>query len=190
MEMTEEQRIPVDQQKVWAALNDPEIIKACIPGCESIDRTGENHYRLTVLAAVGPVRARFQGAMSMTDLNPPRSYNLVFEGQGGLAGFAKGDAAVTLQPAGSDTLLTYTARAQVGGKLAQIGSRMIDSAARKMADQFFTNFKAILAPDQEATSLAAADHGTSPWLAGAIAGTIAGAIAGAVVVMAAVYLFP
>lgn len=188
MQMTEQHRIPVAQQKVWSALNDPEVIRACVPGCESIEQSGENQYRLTVLAAVGPVRARFQGIMTMTNLNPPRAYNLVFEGQGGMAGFAKGDATVELEPAGGETLLTYSAKAQVGGKLAQIGSRMIDTAARKMADQFFANFKASLAPGQEPVTTA--PRGTSTWVAGAIAGALAGAIAGALVVIAAVYLFP
>lgn len=175
MEMTGEQRIPVGQKAVWNALNDPEVIKACVPGCESIEKTGENEYRLTVLAAVGPVRARFQGAMKMTDLKPPSSYNLVFEGQGGMAGFAKGDAGVELVPASDETVLKYTAKAQVGGKLAQVGSRMIDTAARKTADQFFTNFNARVTPGAGQAASPAKTTGTGTgtpswvWAVGAVA---------------------
>lgn len=146
MEMTGEQRIPVPQQRVWEALNDPEILKACIAGCESITRVSEVEYKVVMTAAVGPVKAKFNGKLTLGDLNPPESYSLAFEGSGGAAGFGKGTARVALTPDGQGTLLTYTATATVGGKLAQIGSRLIDGVARKMADDFFMKFNATVAP--------------------------------------------
>jgi carbon monoxide dehydrogenase subunit G len=147
MEMSGEQRIPLSQQQVWEALNDPEILKACIPGCESIERVSDNEYKVAMTAAVGPVKAKFSGKLLLADLDPPNAYSLAFEGSGGAAGFGKGSAQVRLVPEGSDaTLLTYKASASVGGKLAQIGSRLIDGVARKMADDFFERFNNIVAP--------------------------------------------
>jgi uncharacterized protein len=146
MEMTGEQRIPVPQQRVWEALNDPEILKACIAGCESITRVSDVEYKVVMTAAVGPVKARFNGKLVLAELNPPDSYSLSFEGSGGAAGFGKGSARVALAPDGDGTVLTYTAAATVGGKLAQIGSRLIDGVARKMADDFFVKFNATVAP--------------------------------------------
>jgi uncharacterized protein len=146
MEMTGEQQIPLPQQRVWEALNDPEILKACIPGCESITRVSDTEYKVVMTAAVGPVKAKFNGKLLLADLNPPQSYSLAFEGSGGAAGFGKGTARVSLAPAGGGTLLSYTAHATVGGKLAQIGSRLIDGVARKMADDFFEKFNATIAP--------------------------------------------
>lgn len=146
MEMTGEQRIPVPQQQVWEALNDPEILKACIAGCESITRISDVEYKVVMTAAVGPVKAKFNGKLILGDLNPPDSYSLAFEGSGGAAGFGKGSAQVALTPDGKGTLLTYRAAATVGGKLAQIGSRLIDGVARKMADDFFVKFNATVAP--------------------------------------------
>ncbi|WP_028217224.1 CoxG family protein [Paraburkholderia oxyphila] len=141
MELTESHTLPVPQQRAWEALNDTAILKACIPGCESIDADGENAYAVALTAAVGPVKARFKGRMQLADIDAPRSYTIQFEGQGGAAGFGKGDARVTLEPAGEDaTTLSYTASAQVGGKLAQIGSRLVDGAARKIAAEFFKRF--------------------------------------------------
>jgi carbon monoxide dehydrogenase subunit G len=140
MEMSGAQSVPAPQDKVWAALNDPELLKACIPGCESIESTGDNAYKIVMAAKVGPVSARFNGKMQLADLNPPNSYTLSFEGQGGAAGFAKGKAEVKLSPEGSGTQLAYTVGAQIGGKLAQIGSRLIDGAAKKTADAFFAAF--------------------------------------------------
>lgn len=141
MEMTGEQLIAVSQETTWQALNDPEVLKACIPGCESIVPAGENQFDVALTAKVGPVSAKFKGKLTLSDLNPPHSYNLSFEGQGGVAGFAKGGAQVTLTPNDEGTRLTYAAKASVGGKLAQIGSRLIDGAAKKLADQFFSAFK-------------------------------------------------
>ena len=141
MEMTGEQQIPVSQDKTWHALNDLDVLKACIPGCESIEASAENEYDVVLTAKVGPVSAKFKGKLKLGDINPPHSYNLTFEGQGGVAGFAPGSAQVNLTPKGeSKTRLGYAVKASVGGKLAQIGSRLIDGAARKLAEQFFSAF--------------------------------------------------
>jgi hypothetical protein len=140
MEMTGEQLVPAPQQVVWNALNDPEMLKACVPGCESIDPIGENEYQVLMVARVGPVSAKFKGKLTLSDINPPNSYSIAFEGQGGAAGFAKGGASVRLSPEGQQTKLAYDTKANVGGKLAQIGSRLVDAAARKVADDFFKNF--------------------------------------------------
>ncbi|MBN3804666.1 carbon monoxide dehydrogenase subunit G [Paraburkholderia sp. Ac-20336] len=159
MELTETHTLPVGQQQTWDALNDTEILRACIPGCESIDPDGENAYLVALSASVGPVRARFKGRMQLTEIDAPTSYTIVFEGQGGAAGFAKGNAHVSLE-AESDTAtkLSYTANAQVGGKLAQIGSRLVDGAARKIAGEFFKRFSAQLSGEN---SEAAADGSAS-----------------------------
>ncbi|SEI51055.1 CoxG family protein [Paraburkholderia diazotrophica] len=141
MELTETYTLPVSQQRAWDALNDTEILRASIPGCDSIEPDGDNAYAVTLSAAVGPVKARFKGRMELTDIDAPHTYTIVFEGQGGAAGFGKGKTHVTLEPDGDDaTKLTYTAHAQVGGKLAQIGSRLVDGAARKLAGEFFRRF--------------------------------------------------
>jgi carbon monoxide dehydrogenase subunit G len=146
MEMTGEQLIPLPQQQVWEALNDPAIIKACIPGCESIEKVSDAEYKVVMTAAIGPVKAKFNGKLLLTDLKPPHSYSIAFEGSGGAAGFGKGAAQVSLRPEGSGTRLTYKATASVGGKLAQIGSRLIDGVAKKMSDDFFARFNATVAP--------------------------------------------
>jgi carbon monoxide dehydrogenase subunit G len=146
MEMTGEQLIPVPQQKVWDALNDPEVLKACIPGCETIERVSDTEFKVALTAAVGPVKAKFNGKLQLADVKPPNSYTLSFEGSGGAAGFGKGGAAVALSPDGAGTKLAYTAKATVGGKLAQVGSRLIDGVAAKMANDFFSRFNQHLAP--------------------------------------------
>lgn len=147
MEMTSTRIVPAPPAAVWAALNDPEALKAAIPGCESMERSGDDEWRATMAAKVGPVSARFAGTMKMTESTPPTGYTLKFEGQGGAAGFANGEAKVTLAPTeGGQTALTYVVKAQVGGKLAQIGSRLIDGAAAKIANDFFERFSAQLAP--------------------------------------------
>jgi carbon monoxide dehydrogenase subunit G len=145
MEMTGEQLIPVPQEKVWRGLNDPEVLKACIAGCESIEKVSDNEYKVIIVAAVGPVKAKFTGKLLLSDLNPPNSYSLSFEGSGGAAGFGKGGAQVSLKTEGAATRLSYSAKASVGGKLAQVGSRLIDGVARKMADDFFAAFNEKLA---------------------------------------------
>lgn len=139
MDMTGEYRIPAPRQTVWEALNDPEILKACIPGCESLEKNGDE-MTAAVVAKIGPVKAKFAGKVRLENLNPPTSYSIVGEGQGGVAGFAKGGADVALVDDGAGTILTYTAKAQVGGKLAQLGSRLIDGTAKMMAEQFFSAF--------------------------------------------------
>ena len=156
MEMTNTRLVPAPVDAVWRALNDPAALKACIPGCESLERTGEDEWQATLAARVGPVSAKFSGRMRMTDSTPPTGYTLKFEGQGGAAGFANGEARVTLAPAPQDqTTLTYVAKAQVGGKLAQIGSRLIDGAAAKLADEFFEKFGAQFAPVPSGGALSA-----------------------------------
>jgi carbon monoxide dehydrogenase subunit G len=163
MEMTGEQLIPVPQQRVWEGLNDPEVLKACIPGCDTIERISDTEYRVAMTAAVGPVKAKFNGKLLLADLNPPNSYTLSFEGSGGAAGFGKGGAQVALAPEGAGTKLSYKATAQVGGKLAQVGSRLIDGVAKKMADEFFQRFNLRLAgpaPAREAAIIVE----KGPWL--------------------------
>ena len=136
MEMKGEQLIPVSQDNVWRGLNDPEVLKACIPGCETIDRVSDTEYKVALTVAVGPVKAKFAGKLVLSNLNPPTSYSLAFEGSGGAAGFAKGSAEVSLKSEGSSTRLAYSTKANVGGKLAQIGSRLIDGVAMKTAKKF------------------------------------------------------
>ena len=142
MEMTGEQLIPQSQDVTWKALNDTAVLKACIPGCESIEQTGDNEYHLVMTARVGPVSAKFKGRMTLSDIVAPHSYRLVFEGQGGVAGFAKGEASVNLTPQEGGTKLAYAVKAMIGGKLAQVGSRLIDGVAKKIAGEFFTAFNA------------------------------------------------
>ena len=152
MEMTGEQLIPLGQNHVWVALNDPGVLKICIPGCEMIEKVADNEYKVAMTAAVGPVRAKFTGKLVLSNIVPPRSYSLAFEGSGGAAGFGKGGADISLSPEGAGTKLSYTARAQVGGKLAQVGSRLIDGVAKKMADDFFVRFKETLVGAQAASA--------------------------------------
>ena len=140
MEMTGEQLINASQATTWAALNDPEMLKACVPGCETIDRLAENEYQVLMVARIGPVSAKFKGKLALSDLKPPHSYAIAFEGQGGAAGFGKGSAQVQLAPDGEGTKLSYQVKASVGGKLAQIGSRLVDAAARKLSQDFFAAF--------------------------------------------------
>ncbi len=140
MEMTGEQLIPQSQAVTWKALNDTEVLKACIPGCESIEQCGDDEYQLVMIAKVGPVSAKFKGKMKLLDIVAPDSYRLTFEGQGGVAGFAKGEASVKLSPQDGGTKLAYAANAMIGGKLAQVGSRLIDGVAKKIAGEFFTKF--------------------------------------------------
>jgi uncharacterized protein len=146
MDMTGERRIPAARQKVWEGLNDPEILKESIPGCQEIEKVSDTEFTAKVRAKVGPVSANFAGKVALSDLDPPNGYTISGEGTGGVAGFAKGGAKVTLEEENGETVLRYTVQAQVGGKLAQIGSRLIDATARKMADQFFTKFVDVMSP--------------------------------------------
>ncbi len=140
MEMASEQRIPASREAVWSALNDTEVLKAAMPGCESFEAVGENQFSAQVTTKVGPVKARFKFNVALTDVDPPNGYTINGEGQGGAAGFAKGSASVSLAEDGDGTLLSYSVKANVGGKLAQLGSRLIDGTAKKLADEFFGNF--------------------------------------------------
>ena len=142
MEMKGARVVPTDVDTTWRALNDPEVLRACIPGCESIDRVSDTEYRLVMTARVGPVSAKFSGRLVLADIDAPRAYTLKFDGQGGAAGFANGTAKVELSPADGGTRIDYAVNAQVGGKLAQIGSRLIDGAAAKVVDDFFARFVA------------------------------------------------
>ena len=140
MEMTGEQLVPLPQQATWEALNDTQILKECVPGCDTLEKISDNQYQLTMTSRIGPVSARFKGVMTLQDVDAPNGYTMVFEGQGGVAGFAKGQATVTLEPEGEATRLSYAVKAMVGGKIAQLGARLIDGVARKLADQFFKCF--------------------------------------------------
>jgi len=156
MEMKGSRVVPADVDTTWRALNDPEVLRECIPGCESIDQVSDTEYRLAMTARVGPVSAKFGGRLALADIDAPRSYTLKFEGQGGAAGFANGSARVELAPAEAGTRIDYAVNAQVGGKLAQIGSRLIDGAAAKVADDFFARFVARAGGGPPATTEAAA----------------------------------
>jgi carbon monoxide dehydrogenase subunit G len=149
MEMSGEQLVPASQQETWKALNDPAVLKQCVPGCESIDPIAENQYQVLMVARVGPVSAKFKGKLTLSDVKPPNSYAIAFEGQGGPAGFAKGGAQVRLKEENHQTRLSYDVKASVGGKLAQIGSRLVDAAAKKVADDFFKNFNARFAKHEK-----------------------------------------
>jgi carbon monoxide dehydrogenase subunit G len=140
MDMTGERRIAAPRQAVWEGLNDTEILRASIPGCESLEKTGDNQMKAVAAVKLGPISARFNGAVTLTDIDAPNSYTIMGEGQGGVAGFAKGGAKVFLTDDEGATLLKYAVHAQVGGKLAQLGARLIDATAKQMAEQFFRKF--------------------------------------------------
>jgi len=151
MDMSGSHRITASREEVWAALNDPAILKQCIPGCEEIEKQSDTEMTAKVTAKVGPVKAKFAGKVTLSDIDPPNGYTITGEGTGGAAGFGKGGASVRLQPDGDGTtVLEYTAHAQVGGKLAQIGSRLIDGTARKMADDFFVKFTQVVGSPEPA----------------------------------------
>jgi len=140
MMMAGEVQLPTSRETVWNKLNDAEILKACIPGCEELTKTSDTQFQAVVLQKIGPVTARFKGIVNLTDLDPPNGYKISGQGDGGVAGFAKGGAKVVLSDKDEGTLLTYTVEAQIGGKLAQLGQRLINGTAKKLADQFFANF--------------------------------------------------
>lgn len=151
MDMTGEYRITAPRERVWTALNDPEILKQCIPGCQEIEKTGTDSFKAKVVVKVGPVQATFSGKVTLSDLTPPKSYKISGEGSGGAAGFARGGAEVSLEEDGNETILRYKVQANVGGKLAQIGSRLIDGTAKKLSDEFFGKFAAVVgAPIEQA----------------------------------------
>jgi len=144
MDMTGERRIPAPRQIVWEALNDPDVLKASIPGCESLEKLSDTRMKATAAVRLGPIAARFNGNVELSEMDPPNSYRISGEGQGGVAGFAKGGAVVKLADDGADTVLSYDVNAQVGGKLAQLGARLIDASAKQMADAFFDRFSALV----------------------------------------------
>jgi carbon monoxide dehydrogenase subunit G len=180
MELKGERILQAPVETVWSGLNDPETLKACIAGCESLERTGDDAFQTLVAVRVGPVSAKFKGNLKMTDVKPPNSYTINFDGQGGVAGFGKGSADVVLAPEAGATKLSYIARAQVGGKMAQVGSRLIDAAAAKITEDFFAAFEAQVAPPPAEGAVAeaapAAGGGKRVWW-----------IAGAVVIIAAIW---
>lgn len=142
MDMQGKRQLGVTQAQAWEALNDPQTLKACLPGCERFEAAGEDQYAVTMAVKIGPVSAKFNGKVMLSDIQPPGSYRLAFEGQGGVAGFGKGASSVSLLPNAAGCELNYTVQAQVGGKIAQMGQRLIDGAARSMADDFFKRFDA------------------------------------------------
>ena len=163
MQMSGEQRIPAPRAQVWAALNDPEVLKASIPGCESLEPVGDDGFKATVTAKVGPVKAKFTGQVTLSEIDPPNGYTISGEGKGGAAGFARGGAKVHLADDGDGTLMTYEVDANVGGKLAQLGSRLIDGTARKLADEFFAKFSELAAQHPaDATATPGSPSGPAP----------------------------
>jgi uncharacterized protein len=170
MEIKGEYRIAASREKVFAALNDPAVLQACIPGCESLEKTSDTEMKAKVRLRIGPVSASFTGKVTLSDLDPPNGYKISGEGQGGAAGFAKGGAVVSLREDGADTLLSYNVDAQVGGKIAQVGARLIDGTAKKLADEFFSKFATMVggpAPAEAAVTAVAppaAQRGYKHWI--------------------------
>ena len=152
MDMTGERRIPAPRETVWQALNDPEVLKASIPGCESLEKLSDTDMKANAAVRIGPISARFTGNVHLADIDPPNGYTISGEGQGGVAGFAKGGAKVHLDDDGVGTLLRYDVHAQVGGKIAQLGARLIDASAKQMADAFFDRFSAHVSPPAAAAA--------------------------------------
>lgn len=157
MEMVGERLIAASREQVWEHLNDTDTLQACIPGCESIERLSPTEMKATAKVKIGPMAARFTGAVTLSDLDPPNGYTISGSGQGGAAGFAKGGAQVSLAAEGEGTLLRYQVKAQVGGKMAQIGARLIDATAKSLADQFFTRFAEKVAPPSPSTEAEASE---------------------------------
>src|SRR5512143_2459216 len=146
MEMTGEYRIPAARDEVWRALNDPNVLQKCIPGCESVEKLSDTEFTAKVVLKIGPMTAKFSGKGTLSDLDPPNGYVITGEGQGGVAGFGKGRATVKLDSEGAVTVMRYKAEAQVGGKMAQLGARLIDSTTKKLADEFFSRFAEVFGP--------------------------------------------
>jgi carbon monoxide dehydrogenase subunit G len=174
MDFTGRYIIPAPPQRVWDGINDPDVLKACIPGCEQLDKISPTEFVATAKLKVGPVSATFKGKVTLSDMEPPRRCVLSGEGQGGVAGFAKGNADVILTPEGDSTVLTYSAKASVGGKLAQIGQRLIDGAARQIADDFFKRFSLQIAPELAADPTTAELGGQVPATPGVARAAAAG----------------
>lgn len=182
MEMTGSQLIPMPQEVVWAGLNDAEILKTCVPGCESLQRVSDTEYRAVIVVAIGPTKSKFRGKLLLLDIDAPHSYRVTFEGSGGAAGTANGGAQVSLAPEGEGTRLNYVASVHVGGKLAQVGSRLIDGVAKKMADEFFRRFSTCTAELQILHPSEPVVHSTSS-SSSYVKWAIAAAVVAGVVVM-------
>lgn len=146
MTMNGEYQLPVPREVVWEKLNDAATLKACIPGCEQLDKLSDTEFQAVATTKIGPVKATFKGRVTLSDIDPPNGYKITGQGDGGVAGFAKGGATVKLEPKDGGTLLSYAVEAQIGGKLAQIGQRLVNGVAKKLADQFFENFAAAVSP--------------------------------------------
>jgi len=156
MTMNGEVALPASRETVWAKLNDPEVLKICIPGCESLEKVSDTEFQAVAVTKIGPVKTRFKGTVRLSDLDPPNGYRISGEGNGGVAGFAKGAAKVTLQPKDeTGTMLVYDVEAQIGGKLAQLGQRLVNGAAKKLADEFFQKFAAAVGSEAAAAAPAA-----------------------------------
>ena len=194
MDMQASRQLAVTQQQAWDALNDPEVLKRCIPGCDKVEATGENQYAVGVAVKIGPVSAKFAGKITLSDIVAPQSYTITFDGQGGAAGFGKGNAQVTLTPQGTGCELGYVVHASVGGKIAQLGQRLIDGAAKSMAEDFFKRFDEDMQrqhPEAYAARAEAVAAGEAPPLPVAVASSAVPAwmwVAGVVVVAVAVFL--
>lgn len=191
MEMTDSQRIAAPRDKVWEALNDAEVLRRCIPGCESLEMASPTEMTATVLFKVGPVKARFAGKVTLSDLDPPHGYHISGEGSGGASGFARGGATVRLEEEGPEaTVLHYTVEARIGGKIAQLGARLIDSTARKLAGEFFESFAAVVAPPPPAEEAAVEEEAgrkKKGWLGGWFPGATTTSAAVAILAAAALY---
>ena len=196
MDMQGSRQLAVTQQQAWDALNNPEVLKTCIPGCDKVEATADNQYAVGMALKIGPVAAKFTGKITLSDINPPNSYNIAFDGQGGVAGHGKGSAAVKLEPNPQGCLMTYVVNAQVGGKIAQMGQRLIDGVAKSMAEDFFKRFDAEMErqhPAAYAAAAAEAAASTSDAAQGAPAASgpkipVWVWMAGAVVVLGAIWL--
>ena len=189
MELTQSRTIAAPVSTIWSGLNDPATLKACIPGCETFEQVSEGEWRTVIASRIGPVQARFNGRVLVSDVRPGEGYTLKFEGQGGAAGFANGEARVSLANDGdAATTLTYTASARVGGKIAQLGSRLVDGAAAKLADDFFARFAERMAPAAAEIATVApaaspvAPPGGAPWIRYA-------ALVGIIIVLVLLYVY-
>ncbi len=180
MEMKGSQTVAATVERTWQGLNDPDTLKACIPGCETLEPAGENAWTVVMNLKIGPVGARFKGKLALSNVLEPRSYTIQFEGQGGAAGFGKGSADVALSPAGEGTLLEYGVNAQIGGRIAQVGARLVDAAAKKMADDFFARFNKVIAEGAGAgpAAMAAAPAGVGTGIEAGVGGDNGAASAG------------
>ncbi len=168
MNLSGEYKLPLPRQAVWEGLNDPEVLKRCIPGCEELIKSSDTEMSAKVALKIGPMSARFSGKVTLSEIDPPKGYKIAGEGQGGVAGFGKGSAVVGLEEDGPDaTILRYTADSQIGGKIAQLGSRLIDATAKKLADEFFGKFAATMAEraDPQVESVSVDDLSPAPSVA-------------------------